>query len=84
MPIGALGRLVHSFPKPAELGSANLTLTGCITSLDGLQVIRGEMTAAASQAEELGIKLAKHLLDNGAQAIIEDLRNQTPVAVSLP
>ena len=84
MPIGALGRFADSAKNQDDPRSASLTLTGCITSLDGLQVIKGEMSADAGKAEELGVKLAKHLLASGAQAIVEDLHALTPVAVSLP
>jgi hydroxymethylbilane synthase len=75
MPIGALA-IFESLDK--------LTLTGCITSLDGKQIIRGEMTATATEAEELGVKLANDLLNKGARAIVEKLRALTPVTVSPP
>jgi len=75
MPVGALAIF-------QSLGQ--LTLTGCITSLDGKQVFREAMTATATEAEELGINLANHLLEKGARAIVQELRALTPLAVSPP
>ena len=81
MPIGALATLggLSSNPRLCEL-----TLSACIISLDGRRVVKGKMSAPASEAEELGIKLACHLLDAGGLSLVEELRAMTPVAISLP
>ena len=42
------------------------------------------MSATATEAEELGVKLANDLLNKGARAIVEQLRGLAPAAVSPP
>ena len=75
MPIGALA-IFESLSQ--------LTLSGCIVSLDGKQVIKGEMTATATEADELGVNLPKDLLNKGARSIVEELRALSPASVSPP
>jgi hydroxymethylbilane synthase len=81
MPIGALGRLGGLSRDPRL---CDLALSACIVSLDGRRVVKGKMCAPATEAEELGVKLACHLLDAGGLGIVEELRALTPIAVSLP
>jgi hydroxymethylbilane synthase len=75
MPIGAYAKLI---------GSEKLLLTACVTSLDGKEVKKAEMEAPASEAKQLGERLAKVLLEQGAQKIVEQLRKLSPVVVSPP
>ncbi len=75
MPVGAYAKLTDA---------RTVLLTGCITSLDGKQVIRGEMSGTTDEVEELGKRLAKHLLEQGAQNIVDGLRNLSPSTVSPP
>ena len=75
MPVGAMAKFESL---------SQLTLSGCIISLDGRQAFKGEMSAIASEAEDLGRNLATDLLDKGARAIVAELRDSTPSAVSPP
>lgn len=75
MPVGALARFESL---------SQLTLTASITSLDGKQTFCQKMTATATEAEELGIKLARNLLNQGAHKIVQELRSLTPAAISPP
>ena len=50
-----------------------LQLQGLVGSVDGLQILRSEISGAAHLAEELGVILAEDLLRPGASAILEAL-----------
>lgn len=64
VPIGTYGRI--------EQGK--LRLDAMIGSLDGKRIVRGEITGDTTHAEELGIKLAKDLFENGGREILEEIR----------
>ncbi|KDQ54934.1 hypothetical protein JAAARDRAFT_196311 [Jaapia argillacea MUCL 33604] len=57
-------------------GEGKLTITGCVTSLQGdshvQHTIQGDVQSTA-QAEELGTKLARILIDTGAKQILNDI-----------
>jgi len=57
----------------ATLDGDTLHLRGLVGNPDGSTVIRGEIKGAASEAEQLGIKLADDLLSRGAGAILKAL-----------
>lgn len=57
----------------AECVGGQLHLTALVASLDGRQLVRRQATAAAAEAEALGISMAEHLLAGGAQAILAAL-----------
>ncbi len=48
-----------------------LTLTGLVASLDGKTVIKDHLSGSTSDAETIGIELAKKLRAQGAQAILD-------------
>ena len=50
-----------------------LVLTGMVASLDGKQLIRDQATAAASEAEAIGINLANTLKGRGAGDILKEI-----------
>ena len=75
MPIGALAKF-ESLSK--------LTLFASVVSIDGKKTIKGEISATATEAEEIGIKLANDLLNKGARSIIEEMRALAPANVSPP
>ena len=75
MPIGAYAKLTN--PQ-------TILLQACIASIDGKELIKGEMSAPIGEAEMLGKRLAEHLLEQGAQKIIEELRRLSPSTVSPP
>lgn len=57
----------------AELVKEQLTLTGLVASPDGKQLVREKISGNYQQAEELGVKLAKRLLSQGADNILKTL-----------
>ena len=54
----------------ALLNSNKVHLRGMVAELDGSRIIRDEISGNIHQAEEMGIKLAKRLLDAGAGDIL--------------
>lgn len=63
VPIG-----VHS-----ELQGAQLSLTGLVASIDGQQVFKDTVVGAAEAAEDIGLKLAQSLRQQGAQTVLDDI-----------
>ncbi|MCP4790809.1 MAG: hydroxymethylbilane synthase [Gammaproteobacteria bacterium] len=57
----------------AELQGENLYLRGLVGDLTGKTVLRAEITGPRQQAEQLGIKVAEMLLDQGAGAILTEV-----------
>ncbi|MBC9783171.1 hydroxymethylbilane synthase [Heliobacterium chlorum] len=67
VPIGSLGRLQEG----------RLVLDGIVASLDGKHVARGREEGDPSQPEEVGIRLAEQLLQQGAREILNVVRQET-------
>ena len=68
---------VHSSLIEGEDGVEVLTLVGCVTSVDGVvhvQEVLEEGVSSLSEAEKVGEKLAKALLKNGANSILEGIK----------
>jgi hydroxymethylbilane synthase len=63
MPIGAY----------AVASDGSLHLSGVVISLDGARAVRAEATGDPAEAEELGVTVAEHLLQQGAGQILEDV-----------
>ncbi|MBK9202663.1 MAG: hydroxymethylbilane synthase [Candidatus Obscuribacter sp.] len=61
-----------------------ITITGTVAALDGSAVFRASVSGAASDAHALGKALANQLQEDGAEKILEDLRQSTPNTVSPP
>ena len=57
----------------AELDGDRLHLRGLVGSPDGSEVIRGEITGTAAEADALGTALGRDLLDRGAREILARL-----------
>jgi len=57
----------------ATLDGDRLRLRGLVGQPDGSEIVRGERTGAAADAEQLGVALADELLDRGAAAILQNL-----------
>ena len=57
----------------ATLDNDTLHLRGLVGRPDGTEMIRGERSGPASEAEAMGIDLAEELLQNGAAAILKEL-----------
>jgi len=66
VPLGAWGRIERD----------ELVLDACVCSLDGLQYVKQRATAPPDQARALGQRMAKLLLDAGAQNILEQVSRQ--------
>lgn len=64
IPIGAL----------ASVDSDKLVLEAVVASLDGSKLVRDSIAGAASDAEELGARLAQKLLRLGADKILREIR----------
>ena len=68
---------VHSSLDEGEDGVNILTLEGCVTSVDGVehvQEVLKETVSTLSEAEKVGEKLAKVLLQKGASSILEGIK----------
>ncbi len=57
----------------AELDGDRLRLRGLVGSPDGSEVVRGEITGTAAEADTLGTALGRDLLDRGAREILTRL-----------
>ncbi len=57
----------------ATLAGATVSLTGLIARVDGSEILRQEMSAAADQAAELGTRLADDLLGRGGRTILDEV-----------
>ena len=72
----------------AKIDKGTLTLTGCIASLDGHELLREEMSREVMEnletAAQAGLDLAHKMLNAGGDKIMEELRRQTPNVVSAP
>jgi hydroxymethylbilane synthase len=53
-----------------DIVGETLTLKGMVASLDGQQLIKGEVSGPATQPEALGIELAHQLKNQGAGEIL--------------
>ena len=68
-------------------GVGRLHLAGRVVAIDGQRSVEGEeqgKVGEESEAEQLGIKLAERLLDEGAAAILKETRSTGVPAVSEP
>ncbi len=66
VPIGAVGKAVND----------DLSLLGCIYSLDGKNRIKASAKGAVDEAEDLGKKVAENLLKQGAEEIEREWRKK--------
>lgn len=66
IPVGCLGNVQDEF----------LALEGLVSDLEGKRVFRSRLSGPADEAEDLGRKLARELISQGAGAILKEIRNQ--------
>jgi hydroxymethylbilane synthase len=59
----------------AELEDDELYLRALVGNLDGTRIIRSEIRGDRHQAEQLGLIVAEDLLSQGAEAILNALRD---------
>ncbi|PCJ43693.1 MAG: hydroxymethylbilane synthase [SAR86 cluster bacterium] len=57
----------------AELNGDSLSLCGIVGSVDGKEILRAELEGNAAASEELGVKVAELLLQQGAQRLLDDI-----------
>lgn len=50
-----------------------LTLTGLVASLDGLRMVKDQISGPTSEAESLGVNLANQLKSQGAQDLLNEI-----------
>jgi hydroxymethylbilane synthase len=58
----------------ATVDGEEITLTAVVASLDGERVLRDELTGSALASEQLGVDLARRLMDAGASEILDEIR----------
>ncbi|OAX35566.1 porphobilinogen deaminase [Rhizopogon vinicolor AM-OR11-026] len=76
VPVGVSTSLSQIDKSGGQLTSATLTITGCVTSIDGSVHIQDTLTQDVQNiqgVEELGKNLAMTLMSNGAKAILDDI-----------
>jgi hydroxymethylbilane synthase len=56
-----------------QLDENTLTLTGLVASVDGKRLVKDSVTGTASEAENLGIQLARNLRQQGATEILDEI-----------
>jgi hydroxymethylbilane synthase len=64
IPIGAFGQV-----------SETLELHGIVASVDGQRIVRGSDSGLPADPERLGERLAHHLIGQGAQEILDEIRS---------
>ncbi len=60
----------------ARIEREELVLDACVCSVNGVQYVRRSATAPLEQARELGERMARLLIDAGAQNILEEVSRQ--------
>ncbi|UGT58022.1 hydroxymethylbilane synthase [Nocardia asteroides] len=68
-PIGAIAEVVESIDEDGRIFE-ELSLRACAAAIDGSDVLRASIVGAPRDAEELGVALARDLLDLGARALL--------------
>ncbi len=72
----------------AKVHAEKITITGCIASLDGKELLREsishEVSGNREKAAQTGLDLANKMLAAGGEMIMDELRRQTPNVVSAP
>ncbi|MDE0354112.1 MAG: hydroxymethylbilane synthase [Deltaproteobacteria bacterium] len=59
----------------AVTGPAGVTLAGMVAEATGERLFRGEISGACAAAASLGVELAERLLDEGAGAVLGEVRS---------
>lgn len=60
----------------SEIKDGKLYLTGFISDLEAKRVFKDKISGNLEEAEDLGIKLAKNLLEKGAKEVLEELYSE--------
>ncbi|MDP5137431.1 hydroxymethylbilane synthase [Rheinheimera baltica] len=62
----------------AEINGDTLWLRGLVGALDGSEIIRHDVRGPVAQAEQLGVSLGEHLLQHGADRILQAVYQAAP------
>ena len=76
VPVGVSTFLKEFSGNDTRPMSGELVLTGCVTSVDGLDHVEKTLrrvVESPSDAEELGVEVARALLKSGAKKILDDI-----------
>ena len=63
----------------ARIESDQLTLAGLVAEIDGSRIITSTLTGDGRKAAAIGTQLAQTLLDQGADSILEGIKNHVPL-----
>lgn len=74
VPAGALATLDPEKPEPTQEKNAQLRLQAVLAAPDGTTCVREVQIGGATAGEELGLRTAELLLDNGGREILHQLR----------
>jgi hydroxymethylbilane synthase len=61
----------------AKIVGDQVDITGLVAEVDGSVLLRENMTGRVDKHEELGVKLADKLLEQGGRKILEDILGRT-------
>ena len=71
-PVGAIAEVVESIDEDGRVFE-ELSLRGCVATVDGSDVIRASGIGTPGRAAELGVSVATELFDLGARELMADL-----------
>ena len=60
----------------AEIAAGVLRLRGFVSSVDGVRMVRSEVSGKPEEAEQIGKELAQRLIGMGADKILAELEQQ--------
>lgn len=75
-PVGAIAEVVESIDEDGNVFD-ELSLRGCVATLDGSDVIRASGIGTPGRARELGSSVAAELFELGARELMADARQDT-------
>ncbi|MGB0875725.1 MAG: hydroxymethylbilane synthase [Mycobacterium sp.] len=70
-PVGAIAEVVESIDEDGRVFE-ELSLRGCVATLDGSEVIRASGIGAPGRARELGLSVAAELFELGARDLLDE------------
>jgi hydroxymethylbilane synthase len=70
-PVGAIAEVVESIDEDGRVFE-EVSLRGCVATLDGSDVIRASGVGTPDRARELGLSVAEELFDLGARELMAD------------
>jgi len=75
-PVGAIAEVVESIDEEGNLFE-ELSLRGCVATLDGSDVIRASGVGTTDRARELGLSVAEELFELGARDLLAEAGRDT-------